>query len=206
LTKKQHTTEETQKRILRVAEALFMEYGYKAVSTRQVARQCGISQPTLYYHFADKQELYIAVLLDVLQRMKGDLEKIAGAAEEDIEQKLIRLSVYLLEHTGQNMNLRAMLNDIETHLDEVSRLKVRQAFFNSMIMPIVSILKTASPSQEQNSYMLSPVMLAFLFLNMMGTLTGRENQPGPGIVDRNESQNEMAAKLTRFYLHGFLNR
>jgi AcrR family transcriptional regulator len=206
LTKQQQNTEETHKRILRVAEALFMEHGYRAVSTRQVASQCGISQPTLYYHFADKQELYIAVLLDVLQRMKGDLEKIAGAAEEDIEQKLTRLTVYLLEHTGQNMNLRAMLNDIETHLDEVSRQKVRQAFFNSMILPIVSILKTAAPSQEQNPPGLSPVMLAFLFLNMMSTLTGRENQSGPENIDRIESQTEMAAKLTRFYLHGLLNR
>jgi hypothetical protein len=75
-----------------------------------------------------------------------------------------------------------------------------------MILPIVSILKTAAPSQEQNLPKLSPVMLAFLFLNMMSTLTGRENQPGPENIDRNEAQNEMAAKLTRFYLHGFLNR
>lgn len=182
-----------------------MEYGYQAVSTRQVARECGISQPTLYYHFADKQELYIAVLLDVLQRMKVDLEKIASGAEMNTEEKLTGLAVYLLEHTGQDVNVRAMLNDIESQLNEVARQKVRQAFFNSMILPIISILKTAGPSNGQNSHELSPVMLAFLFLNMMSTLTSRENQPGPGNIGLNESPHELAAKLTRFYLHGFLN-
>jgi AcrR family transcriptional regulator len=43
---------ETRCLILQAAHRPFMEQGYRAVSTRQIAAACGITQPALYRHFA----------------------------------------------------------------------------------------------------------------------------------------------------------
>lgn len=64
---------ETYQTIIKTAQRLFMESGYRAVSTRQIAKICGITQPALYHHFKNKQDLYIAVLQDALHHTEIDL-------------------------------------------------------------------------------------------------------------------------------------
>lgn len=41
---------------------LFAQRGYEAVSMREIAAAVGIQAPALYYHFPDKQSLYLAVM------------------------------------------------------------------------------------------------------------------------------------------------
>ena len=46
--------------ILRVAGQLFAEGGYGAITMARVARGVGLRQPSLYYYFANRQELFAA--------------------------------------------------------------------------------------------------------------------------------------------------
>lgn len=56
--------EQTQLRILDAAYALFMEQGYHGTSMRQIAERAGITMGGVYNHFASKEEIWEAVLLD----------------------------------------------------------------------------------------------------------------------------------------------
>jgi AcrR family transcriptional regulator len=47
--------------ILDVAEQLFMTQGYQATSTRQITQILGVTQPTIYYHFKKKEDIYYQV-------------------------------------------------------------------------------------------------------------------------------------------------
>jgi AcrR family transcriptional regulator len=47
--------------ILDVAERLFAEHGYKAVSLRSILRECGANTAAAHYHFGSKQELLEAI-------------------------------------------------------------------------------------------------------------------------------------------------
>jgi len=47
-----------KKRILDVALELFSTYGYEATSVGQIADALGIKKPSLYSHFAGKQEIF----------------------------------------------------------------------------------------------------------------------------------------------------
>ena len=47
--------------ILDVAETLFQEHGYEAVTMAMVARAAGLSEGTLYNYFADKRDLVVRV-------------------------------------------------------------------------------------------------------------------------------------------------
>ena len=52
---------------VREALALLDEVGLDGVSTRAVARRLGVEQPSLYWHFKNKQELLAAMAAAALE-------------------------------------------------------------------------------------------------------------------------------------------
>lgn len=46
--------------ILQIASNLFMEYGYEAISLQQIAKECGVTKASIYYHFENKAQLFTA--------------------------------------------------------------------------------------------------------------------------------------------------
>src|ERR1700733_4923764 len=53
----------THERILDVALELFLEKGYDKTSLREIAEELGFSKAALYYHFASKDEILLALHL-----------------------------------------------------------------------------------------------------------------------------------------------
>lgn len=51
-----------RKRFLEVAEELFTARGYRAVSIRDIAHACEVTNAAIYYHFPSKEALYYEVL------------------------------------------------------------------------------------------------------------------------------------------------
>lgn len=64
MAKTKHEVDRDQKRdeILQVAKRLFLEDGYEATSMGRIAEAAGVATNTLYWYFADKDALLIAVL------------------------------------------------------------------------------------------------------------------------------------------------
>lgn len=48
--------------LLRIGRAQFVRYGYAATSTPQIVASAGVTRGALYHHFADKEDLFIAVI------------------------------------------------------------------------------------------------------------------------------------------------
>ena len=53
----------TRERILDVALDLFIEKGYDKTSLREIAEQLGFTKAALYYHFATKDDILMALHL-----------------------------------------------------------------------------------------------------------------------------------------------
>jgi len=69
-------------RILATSAALFAQFGYNGVSTREIAAAAEVSEVTIYRHFPRKRDLYLAVLSAELERvqLRGELlSRLAGA-------------------------------------------------------------------------------------------------------------------------------
>lgn len=64
-----------EERILTTAAALFAQFGYNGVSTREIASSAEVNEVTIYRHFPRKRDLYLAVLSTELQRvhLRGEL-------------------------------------------------------------------------------------------------------------------------------------
>lgn len=57
--------------IVDAASALFAERGFRGVTTRELARSAGVSEPVLYEHFRTKEDLYSAIIDHSKQQKVG---------------------------------------------------------------------------------------------------------------------------------------
>nr|BBH89910.1 hypothetical protein KTC_46610 [Thermosporothrix sp. COM3] len=167
--------EETRRSIIRVASQLFMQYGYRAVSTRQIADTCGLTQPALYHHFADKQDLYIAVVKERLSRTRAGLERIVQR-QESVQDRL-RLVVRFLLTTNQH-DISMMLHDIAYELDKQAYKTLLDLFQGGIIAPIASLFADGIQQgilRDQEHEGLQPMAAAEMFMHVLKSFVPRES-------------------------------
>jgi TetR/AcrR family transcriptional regulator, cholesterol catabolism regulator len=68
-------------RIVRVAERIFLRSGFSRVLMDDLARELGMSKKTLYAHFASKEALLHAVLIQRVSEIDQGMEAIVSAKE-----------------------------------------------------------------------------------------------------------------------------
>jgi AcrR family transcriptional regulator len=72
--------EERKAAVLDCACGIFSTGSYRGTTTAEIARQSGVTEPVLYRHFASKRALYLAVLDESWDRLRG---LWAAAVEEE---------------------------------------------------------------------------------------------------------------------------
>ncbi len=61
---------QTKQQIISVALDLFINNGYERTSLTDIAKQIGITKPAIYYHFKNKETLFLAVVNGFLDEME----------------------------------------------------------------------------------------------------------------------------------------
>jgi AcrR family transcriptional regulator len=88
--------ERLHEEILAAAQALLLETAdTSAVSIRAVADRVGVTAPSIYRHFADKDALMMAVCGNVFQRLDDSLEKAAAGAADPLDELLRKGRAYV---------------------------------------------------------------------------------------------------------------
>lgn len=67
-----------REQILAAAAHLFAEHGFHNVSLVEIGGEVGISGPALYRHFAKKDDILGAILVDISQRLLDEALEIGG--------------------------------------------------------------------------------------------------------------------------------
>jgi AcrR family transcriptional regulator len=70
----------TREKILDVALDLFTEQGFDGTSMREIAERLRLTKPSIYYHFASKEEILLVLHMRVHELSKGALAHLAGQA------------------------------------------------------------------------------------------------------------------------------
>ncbi|PYE86250.1 TetR/AcrR family transcriptional regulator [Pseudoroseicyclus aestuarii] len=76
--------------ILEVAGELFARHGVDAVTTRRIAQAVGISQPSLYAHFASLQQIQDEVAAEAFARLEQAISSADGESPETQLEKAVR--------------------------------------------------------------------------------------------------------------------
>jgi AcrR family transcriptional regulator len=189
--------EETRRTILRVAQALFMEFGYRAVTTRQIADACGLTQPALYHYFQDKQALYVAMVQEELAKTKAALERIVHRSEA-VQERLRRVAMYLVASTQHDIN--PMLHDIRHELSPEVQSVLDVSFHVSMISPIASIFEDglrAGQLLDRQHGGADAVTASYLFLSLISNVLARRESS-----DRQVNESELVNLIVHVLLYG----
>jgi AcrR family transcriptional regulator len=76
---------ERRQALVATALRIFSARSYRGVTTAEIAREAGVSEPILYRHFASKRELYLACIEEAWQQLRRGWEEAVGAAEGPAE-------------------------------------------------------------------------------------------------------------------------
>ena len=68
----------TRDRILDVALDLFTDQGFDGTSMREIAERLHLSKPAIYYHFASKEEILMALHMRLHEFGKAALARLSG--------------------------------------------------------------------------------------------------------------------------------
>jgi AcrR family transcriptional regulator len=76
------------KRTIRAAEELFKKVGFRAVTMEMVAREANVAKATLYSHFKNKDELYVAVCARMAGILRTSVEQALTKADTPLDSRL----------------------------------------------------------------------------------------------------------------------
>jgi AcrR family transcriptional regulator len=92
-----------RRQVLTVASELFARKGFEATSIRDIATAAGLMSGSLYYHFASKEDLYIAVQDESISKIFNAVSgAIAGIADpwERLEAAAVAHAEAMLDRSG----------------------------------------------------------------------------------------------------------
>jgi AcrR family transcriptional regulator len=103
---------ETRNSLLRVALELFVEKGFEATRTSEIAQKAGVAVGTIYLHFGDKDGLLNAILVNLADsiyiRVKEVYEKHPSAPPEDLARMHIE---QIIQYTEENQKFAPFVLD-----------------------------------------------------------------------------------------------
>lgn len=79
----------TRGRILEAAARLFAERGYAGTSVRDIARELGIANPSLYYHFKSKEDILTELLAEPLGRVAHTVREAEGLSGDARTRRIV---------------------------------------------------------------------------------------------------------------------
>jgi AcrR family transcriptional regulator len=92
---------ERRKQVIEEAARLFSSKRFDEVLMDDIAQQAGVGKGTIYTYFADKEELYFAVVFEGISQLNEKLQqKVNG--QRDPEKKLRRMVHHIVSFFNQN--------------------------------------------------------------------------------------------------------
>ena len=96
---------QVEEQILRAAEELFMEKGFDAVSTTDIARKVGCNQALVHYYFRTKDNLFLQVFLQKFSIIMSKISSEITQNEHDFFVILDRFIDTYFEMLSENRTL-----------------------------------------------------------------------------------------------------
>lgn len=166
---------DAKQRVLDVAEQLFIQRGYAAITLRDIADQLGMRQASLYYHFPEgKEQLFVAMAMRVFERHQAGMQKAIEAADDGIATQLHGIADWFT--TQPPINLLGMMHADMPALSPAQAEHLSQVAYKAMFTPLRQMFMAAEARGEIR--MVHPDLLAGCFLSLMDGLHHGEHRTG----------------------------
>lgn len=113
---------QTRQAIMDTAVQVFLDKGYSSTSLSDIANAAGLTRGAIYWHFADKRDLFSAICDQVLPLLLQHSEQLERDMLENPAQALWRHSLQVLDTVVDNKRVRRIATVLHLHCEYVGEL------------------------------------------------------------------------------------
>ncbi len=153
---------DTRKRILLAGLRLFSKSGYLGATTKEIARQAGIAEVTLFRYFPSKEKLFEEMILtySFLPALKGLMVEVKGM---EYREALSEIAGRFLERLYERRELIRIMHS-EVHLYPSKVKIIYHNFIDELVGTLASYLRELQSRGRLKRF--SPEIGALAFLGM----------------------------------------
>lgn len=116
----------TEEKIKDAARKVFLQKGYAATRTRDIAEASGINLSLLNYYFRSKEKLFQIVMQEKLQALFGSIAPVISDAHTSLEQKIELFAQRYTDVLNENPDLPLFV--LSEMRNDPERLMVKAGF------------------------------------------------------------------------------
>lgn len=193
--KRRMSTEERQGEIIRVAVELAAEKGVDSVTTQDMADAMHLTQGAIFRHFSTKDDIWVAVMQWIRDRLMKVLDKAATEATDPLDA-IERMFFAHVEFIGRHPAIPRLLFSELLHKKSNKLRQLIQEIISGYESKIAGLLESAK-LQSLVADELDSKSAAVLYIGMLQGLVMQASIFG----DKRSLQQE-AAKTFPIYLYG----
>ncbi|XZE53535.1 TetR/AcrR family transcriptional regulator [Planctomycetaceae bacterium SH139] len=190
----------TRERLLDAALTIFAQRGYAATGIREILKSAGVTQPTLYHHFADKAALLQALIEQHYGESQRRMAEVL-VGEPSVAGKLLIFVMSSFEHCCSDPRvprlmfqtyMGATVPEIDGVLDKLTEKRFRL---------VVQLMEQGVRTQELQKS--DPEFLALSFCSMVDqplNLFSRKSRPKRYLT------RQLAHAIVELFLNGAANK
>ena len=120
--------EERKEKILQTALKVFAREGYRDSNLSLIAQECGISRPTIYQYFKDKEEIYYYAVKLVTGRMFSKFALYAWDTKENYIDRINLICTDIMDSAS------AHEGELTSLVDVMLQMKKEGRDFNAIVL------------------------------------------------------------------------
>ncbi|HEC98257.1 MAG TPA: TetR/AcrR family transcriptional regulator [Nitrospirae bacterium] len=191
----------TKERLLESTLKLISGKGYLGATTREIAREAGVTELTLFRHFGSKERLFEEVLnrYTFLPRLRQLLPELEGLASEEA---LRTVGIRFFETLKERKSLvRIMLSEMNIYPEKIRM--VHEKFIDDLIQTLADYFGTLQPRGKLGRS--SHKTVARAFLGMVFSYFQAEEIVKERDVTKREMEN-IIGEFVDIFVHGTMKR
>jgi AcrR family transcriptional regulator len=131
---------QTKNKIIESATELFKRKGYGSTSIEDLRVETGISKGLMYYHFKNKEDLFIACLKNETFKFITNWKGFSFLQKLDAKEKLFELADYLVESNQNSLSFSIPQFIEEIDIDKSTSFGLKD-LVDQIIEPEIQIIK-----------------------------------------------------------------
>lgn len=140
-------TADSRAAILEAAKLLFMQEGFRGISMRQIAEAVGVTKAALYYHFQDKEGLFVAIVEQYLVAMSYLIDEVADS-DQGARAQIGELVHRILAQPPEQRSIIRLASQELSNISPENRARFLEMYHVRFINRITGLLAAGMASGE----------------------------------------------------------
>jgi AcrR family transcriptional regulator len=186
-----------------VARERFLQWGYSGTSIATIAEDLGVTKAALYYHFPDKEALFLAVFDEYLEAVAADLAALVPLFEASGSgrEAFAALAKTFLARGSSSVTMDRLAFQESPHLGAEGRAKLGERYHRDLVRPLGELFAKAEGAGWTRPALEGEAPRVWLFMGLLSAFCAPGHDQGGG-ADRSADFIEKEAAAFAIVLLG----